>query len=677
MKKIIERAVMLLATTALVLGLIPQEVFAGEDYELVPVDGQVIDLTDKNHKHLNMTRSGAGCSAFTVKECPDYSTGIMVPAKTTDYEVTIPVTMDGVYDISIINADKLKFTVTNGDKSSYEGSDIKKDLTYSVKKGTGIKFKFTNTNDIDKKVSILVTPNNTIYCKNSVAKLVVGKETRFDLRFTNLPQGEYAFKVQFYTDETFTKINKNGAFSWSKMISSSNKDGYYDIKSKNDIVSGLFKPNEKAYIIASLVKVTDISDYDTVENNDAFVYHYTVKESGVYMAYRAYNVGTSDYHFTRSFNQQNKGTVLESRNFTDLGLSYVSYKKLSDISSYSGVKDKFDVIDNSYLFCPKNTDDYYFTSSTPLHYLVTDLSTGESVECDNSVGAHLEKDKKYAVSVSIIKGSRQTYEVKICKKIEKTKTPTPSVPSNSGNLQFGDFVERLYLVALNRPSEKEGKDYWCEHVGNGDLTGAACAKSFLLSEEFNNRHLDDSEFLKVLYKTFFDRNAEDDPNGFNFWLDALKTQGRDSVVNGFINSTEWCNICATYGVTSGAQYAKSTIASANSIAFATRLYTECLGRDPETEGLNYWSLGLTNQELTGTQAAKEFFYSPEYLGKNLDDSAYIDTLYKTFMGREPETDGKTYWLDQLKNGTSRDDVFTYFSICPEFTGICQKYGIQR
>ncbi len=244
-------------------------------------------------------------------------------------------------------------------------------------------------------------------------------------------------------------------------------------------------------------------------------------------------------------------------------------------------------------------------------------------------------------------------------------------------LSFEDFVERLYVVALGRASEPEGKAFWSEHVGNGDLTGAQCANEFLLSQEFKGRGLTDEQFLTVLYSVFFDRPAADDPDGFNFWMNSLKTQGRDTVVDGFINSAEWCNVCATYGVRSGATRAKATIASENATKFATRLYTECLGRDAEEEGLKFWSLGLTNQELSGTQAAKEFFYCAEFVNANYNDEEYITRMYKTFMGREPDAEGKAYWLNNMKNGTTRDEVFNFFSTCPEFTEICKTYAIQR
>ena len=242
---------------------------------------------------------------------------------------------------------------------------------------------------------------------------------------------------------------------------------------------------------------------------------------------------------------------------------------------------------------------------------------------------------------------------------------------------FEDFVERLYVVALGRASEPEGKAFWCEHVGNGDLTGAECANEFLLSKEFNNRYLDDENFLKVLYGTFFNRKAEDDKDGFNFWMECLKTQGRDSVVDCFINSEEWCNVCASYGVKSGATRAKATVASKNATEFAARLYTECLGREAETDGLKFWSLGLTNLELTGKQAAHEFFFSKEFNDHNYGNEELLTRMYKTFMGRNPDTDGMNYWLGEMKNGMTKEQVFDSFVNSAEFTQICKDYAIDR
>ncbi len=250
-----------------------------------------------------------------------------------------------------------------------------------------------------------------------------------------------------------------------------------------------------------------------------------------------------------------------------------------------------------------------------------------------------------------------------------------TVQEESGTV--ADFVERLYTVALGRPSETKGKEYWVKEIESGNRTGGECGIEFLCSEEFNNRNLSIENFVEVLYKTFFDRASE--PKGKAFWVSQLKENKmtRQAVILGFIDSTEWCNVCASYGVRPGAPTAKAEIASKNAIAFATRLYTCCLKREPEEEGLKYWSLALTNLEKTGAGAAQLFFELPEFIALNTDDTEYVTRLYTTFMGRDPDDAGLKYWVGRLKEGTSRREVMAGFAVSPEFTEICKKYGIER
>ena len=257
-------------------------------------------------------------------------------------------------------------------------------------------------------------------------------------------------------------------------------------------------------------------------------------------------------------------------------------------------------------------------------------------------------------------------------------TPTP-VPNPGEEHSVGEFVERLYTIALGRPAEQAGKAYWVKEIEDGNRTGGDCAHFFLIeAEEFRNRNLTNEDFVETLYATFFDRASE--PAGKEYWVGQLKngTMTRDQVIMGFIDSKEWCNVCAKYGVKSGAPNAKAEIASKNAINFATRLYTCCLGREPEQGGLNYWSLALTNLEQTGCSAAKEFFTSAEFVNLKLQDDAYIKRLYTTFMDRQPEDSEVAYWAGEIKKGTqTRDSVLAFFGQSEEFTNICKKYGIDR
>ena len=264
---------------------------------------------------------------------------------------------------------------------------------------------------------------------------------------------------------------------------------------------------------------------------------------------------------------------------------------------------------------------------------------------------------------------------------DPTVTPVPGTPTPEPTPApvFSDFVERLYTCALNRASEPGGKKFWTDEVTSGRRTGGDCARYFLLeAPEFMNRNLSVEEFVETLYMTFFDRAS--DAEGKQGWVNAIETgkMTREVVVENFIESTEWCNICAKYSVKSGAKYHKATIASPNAIAFATRLYTCCLGRDAEEGGLNYWSLALTNLEQTGCSAAKEFFTSKEFVNFNLKDDEYVRRLYTTFMDREPEASEVDYWTGEIAGGRqTRDSVLAFFGQSEEFTNICKKYGIDR
>ena len=260
--------------------------------------------------------------------------------------------------------------------------------------------------------------------------------------------------------------------------------------------------------------------------------------------------------------------------------------------------------------------------------------------------------------------------------VTPTETPTPT-PTPVKNATIGDFVERLYTVALGRASEKSGKAFWVDQITSGKKTGGDCGLFFLTSEEFTNRKLSIEDFVETLYKTFFGRESE--ASGKAYWVGVLKNGGdRTAVIKGFIDSKEWCNLCADYGVRSGAPNAKAEKASKSATMFASRLYTCCLGREPEEKGLKYWALALTNLEQTGCSAAKQFFTGAEFVNLKLKNEEYVKRLYLTFMGRDPEASEITYWAGEISKGAqTRESVLAFFGQSDEFSKLCVKYGIER
>ena len=250
-------------------------------------------------------------------------------------------------------------------------------------------------------------------------------------------------------------------------------------------------------------------------------------------------------------------------------------------------------------------------------------------------------------------------------------TPTPPVGVEG-------FVERLYSVALGRDSDREGRENWVIALETGCTTGADVARGFLYSPEFNNRNLSTNDFVTVLYRTFFGR--EPDQAGLDSWVSAIDGgTSREVVINGFIDSVEWANLCCRYDIISGGAAEPTVDREPNeaTIDFATRLYTTCLNREADPEGLMAWARQLANQRDTGTGAARGFFFSEEFTRQNVSNDEFVNRLYRTFMGREADEAGFTAWVAQLDNGVSREEVFNGFAESPEFSRICASYGIIR
>lgn len=108
--------------------------------------------------------------------------------------------------------------------------------------------------------------------------------------------------------------------------------------------------------------------------------------------------------------------------------------------------------------------------------------------------------------------------------------------------------------------------------------------------------------------------------------------------------------------------------------FAERLYTTCLGRASEAAGKEFWIDELMSG-TTGSDVAYKFFFSKEFKDYKFSDDEYVTRLYRTFMDREPDAAGKAFWLDYMKKGASREDVFYGFINSPEWANVCVRAGI--
>ena len=112
-------------------------------------------------------------------------------------------------------------------------------------------------------------------------------------------------------------------------------------------------------------------------------------------------------------------------------------------------------------------------------------------------------------------------------------------------------------------------------------------------------------------------------------------------------------------------------------AFSTRLYELCLGREPEEDGLSYWTAQIASGQTDGAAAAAGFVFSDEYLARKTGNKTFVTMLYRTMLGREPDEAGMEYWLECLRCRLSRKFVFSGFVSSDEYAAICSEYGIPQ
>ncbi len=110
------------------------------------------------------------------------------------------------------------------------------------------------------------------------------------------------------------------------------------------------------------------------------------------------------------------------------------------------------------------------------------------------------------------------------------------------------FVARLYTKALGREYEVDGLNDWCNRITSGQWSiNDVSTTGFFTSPEFLAKNLSDDEYVKVLYRTFFDR--EYDQAGYDDWMNRLaKGTSRNEVMLGFANSREFAELKASFGL---------------------------------------------------------------------------------------------------------------------------------
>ncbi|MEN4045928.1 DUF4214 domain-containing protein [Sulfurimonas sp. NWX367] len=122
-------------------------------------------------------------------------------------------------------------------------------------------------------------------------------------------------------------------------------------------------------------------------------------------------------------------------------------------------------------------------------------------------------------------------------------------------------------------------------------------------------------------------------------------------------------------------YQRSTVFyTQSSEAAIGRLYLAVLDRVADSAGLNYWVNNLNNGQSIN-DIANSFVLSAEFsslYGVSQTNAEFINSLYENVLFRSADTDGLLYWEEAMNKGFTQADVVVGFSNSQEFidlTGI--------
>lgn len=160
---------------------------------------------------------------------------------------------------------------------------------------------------------------------------------------------------------------------------------------------------------------------------------------------------------------------------------------------------------------------------------------------------------------------------------------------------------------------------------------------------------DNSAFVTQQYRDFLDRPPDQD--GLNGWENQLNNGlSRSQMIAELMGSSEF----AQKGL------------------FVAQVYFGIMTRDADYDGFRGWLSWLENGG-TQVQLVDNFLTSSEFqskFGNNLDNGQFVTRMYENVLLREPDSNGKNYFVGQLNSGQmTRSQVGLAFLQSQEFQNL--------
>ncbi|WP_264182322.1 DUF4214 domain-containing protein [Brevundimonas poindexterae] len=203
---------------------------------------------------------------------------------------------------------------------------------------------------------------------------------------------------------------------------------------------------------------------------------------------------------------------------------------------------------------------------------------------------------------------------------------------------------RLYSAAFGREPDDLGFEIQLNALQSG-VSMEELARRFIASTEFVSTYgtLTDRQFIDRLYLNALDRNG--DPDGINSWLVYLANGGtREGLMLIFAESAE-------HRAISWSTLAEGLWVGNDNAAAVARLFDTAYDRLPDEDGLITWTQAL-NSGTTLLAIATSFLASTEgqQAFGALSNAQFVDALYQTALNRTADAGGRATYIDALNSG---------------------------
>ena len=148
----------------------------------------------------------------------------------------------------------------------------------------------------------------------------------------------------------------------------------------------------------------------------------------------------------------------------------------------------------------------------------------------------------------ILKGFIESKEFNdICSEYGILRGTIPLNNIQDKNPEITKYLFRCYDIFLDRKPDMNGLIDWVEAFVIRKENPKEITKGFVFSNEMKKQNLSDEEFIKVLYRGLFGREA--DASGLNDWMKWIdEGKSREDIFEGFTGSKEFYELVKSFGL---------------------------------------------------------------------------------------------------------------------------------